>query len=126
MKKLTNIVLFAMLGLSGDALITSYTPESYPASSKSTHVKTDSEQELISRINSEYQEHKQLVDNWIDIMKFPQGKRAIIDKWTIDIVDTIQDNKVERRKYRPKMRPELKSAGGRDEVTRQAYERFDK
>ena len=62
MKKLTNIVLFAMLGLSGDALITSYTPESYPASSKSTHVKTDSEQELISRIN---RNNKHDVVEWI-------------------------------------------------------------
>ena len=91
---------------------------------------TTPKEDFLARINEDYQEHKGLVDNWMNIMIVPMGKRAIIDKNTLDILDMIPNTTKARRDYMKKVpasrRADLKTVSGRDSVTMAAFGRFDR
>jgi hypothetical protein len=84
--------------------------------------------DFISNVYKDYSEHKEIVDNWIKIMTLPEGKRVIIDKWTIETLDVIDNTKRSRRNYSNKgyKKSDLKSAAGRINNVKEGYQRFDK
>ena len=121
----------AVMILSLNAGIGVVPESSFSKKETETSINSYSKEQLFEKdLQNYYAINKEPIDKWIALMNTPEGKRTAFDKFTIDILDTINIDKASIRRYFNSIPSDQRKRTltflGREERLKTAFQRLDK